>query len=290
MKIARIAPWVAVALVLPVDGDGAGPTRSAHARDRLFVMLSPNIPPEAPHVFSRYLEDGDYARVETLPDDVRVERRFRYALPTTLRRRWAGEPGLRHWTARGCGRGTPGTLVYDIEHWNLTPVAEQRSFAASIREGARLAVATGCHAYGVAPDASYLFGKAGGECDYDIGSARYRDIPWDRIDLIDLQVQDLVSDECFDDYGIHDYVAVASTVATHARARNPRVLVVAQVSFRLTPPARMSRAVAAVADVVDGVYLAYPTLTHPDACRYCTPGRVRAFLSELGRGPVLTPD
>lgn len=36
----------------------------------------------------------------------RIPRRNRYVLPTTLRRRWAGEPGLRHWMGRGCGPST----------------------------------------------------------------------------------------------------------------------------------------------------------------------------------------
>lgn len=81
---------------------------------RLFVMFSPNIPTEAPGVFGRFLRDDDYARVESLSTEVTVARGFRYALPTTLRRRWAGEPGLGHWTARGCGRETPGLLVYDL--------------------------------------------------------------------------------------------------------------------------------------------------------------------------------
>jgi hypothetical protein len=256
------------------------------ARRELFLLFSANAPRDAPGVFRDYLRRGDYVRLESLPRAARavVPRRRRYVLPTTLRERWAGEPGLRHWIRRGCAPHTAGTIVYDPEHWVLTPPREQDTIAHSIRTAARLVHATGCHRFGIAPEAGFMFGMSPEACTYSSTRARYREVPWEHVAIVDIQAQRLVGDHCWDDLGIDDYEAVIATIASFVRAHNPRASVVAQLSLRHTPPARMRAAIAAVADIVDGVFISYPSNNLETPCRYCSPANLHAVLAYLRGG------
>lgn len=244
-------------------------------------MFSARAPVDAPEVFRDHFTTRDYARVDTLPRDVDVARARRYALPTSLRERWAGWPGVRHWIGRGCGRGTPGLVVYDPERRDLTPPNEQRRIVGSIRRAARLVHGTGCHSFGLAPGATPLFGLDPGSCDFDLARGSYRRVPWRRVDLVDVQAQRLAGDDCATRDGIARYDDFVSSVAAYVRARNPRILVVTQVSFRDSAPARMIEALARVAPVVDGVYFSYPTTNDDIPCRYCTPSNMAALLDGL---------
>jgi hypothetical protein len=263
--------------------------------ERLFVMHSANAPREAPEVFRRYWRGTDLVRIESLEVEDPIPRRNRYVLPTTLRRRWAGEPGLRHWMDRGCGPSTPNLVVYDPERWSLTPVSEQEAFVQSVREAASTVRSSGCHEFGIAPGPDLLFGLDASSCRVELSAGAYRRIPWKRVDVVDIQAQRLLGDACFEREGIEGYVEAVRTMADYVRMRNPDIEVVAQLSFRDTPPARMRTALALVAGSLDGVFYSYPS-THPHTpCRYCSPrnllellrsvrGEETAMPSRMGKG------
>jgi hypothetical protein len=252
----------------------------------LFIMYSPNAPREAGGLVARYLRSGDYLRVESLPSRWRedVSRDHVYALPTTIREVWAGEPGLRHWVRLGCDPNTPGTLVYDPEHWALTPPAEQRAFPETVARAARLTATTGCHDFGLAAGATLMYGMAADGCDFRLETGLYRQVPWELVDILDVQAQLLLSDACTASAGVEAYARLVTSVAAFVRQRNPGVEIVAQVSLRATPPERMSAAIAAVSAVVDGIYVAFPSRAAGTRCTYCTPQDLRVLLELLRDG------
>ena len=246
-------------------------------------MFSPNVARYAARVVDGYLRPTDYVRVESVPPRwrARVNRRRVYALPTTTRASWAGEPGLRHWLRRGCGANTPGTLVYDPEHWALTPRIEQRAFPATVAHAARLTERTGCHRLGLAAGATLMYGMERRGCTYELQSGSYMDVAWELVEVVDIQAQLLLSDSCEAEAGIADYARLVTSVASLARRRNPGISVVAQVSLRQTPPERMRTAIAAVSGAVDGVYVAYPSRNTGSDCIYCTREDLRELLGYL---------
>jgi hypothetical protein len=268
---------VALSCARELRSHGTTPATVSH----LFIMYSANAPRDAPRDFKRYFTRSDYARVESLPPNFDVPRPHRYVLPTSLRERWAGDPGVRHWVRRGCGPGTPGLIVYDPEDRDLTPPSELRRLSVSVRRAARLVRSTGCHRFGLAPGSTPLFGLDPASCTYALEDGSYRELPWKAIDLIDIQAQRLLGDACVDEAGVEKYASVVTTLARFVRERNADIAVVSQVSFRDNPPARMREGIAAVADVVDGVYFSYPSLEPEIPCRYCTPMHLRMLLGFL---------
>ena len=238
---------------------------------------------ELPRMIEPYVAPRDYLRYEyaALVGGRSAATAHRYVLPATLRMRWAGEPGIRHWMSRSCARDDAPTIVYDPEHWELTPAPERRRFPAAARRAATLARSDGCDRFGLAPDGVLMFGLHPERCSYDLSAGRYRDVSWGPIDIVDIQAQLLISDNCAGRLGIDDYRSVVSSLATFVRRRNPNISVVAQVSFRHTPPDRMYRAIASVADVVDGIYFSYPSAGFQARCRYCSSENLRALLRFL---------
>jgi hypothetical protein len=244
---------------------------------------------DEPDIVRRFYAPRDYVRSDALPKGLDVARRRRYALPTSLRVRWEGFYGVRHWVRLGCGPSTPGTILYDPEERSLTPRPEQRDFPGSVRRAARLVNDTGCHDFGIAPGATLLFGFDPDACSHDLEQAPLGRLPWRQIDILDIQSQRLLSDHCWRHGGLETYRAVVDAIARFVRARNPSISVLAQVSFRYSPPQRMHTALAGVADEIDGFYFSYPT-TSPTPCRYCSVSNLTAFLeplrgNDVGRGP-----
>ena len=80
--------------------------------------------------------------------------------------------------------------------------------------------------------------------------------------------------------GVNHYRTVVEEVAAAARRGNPRVLIVAQLSFRHTPTARMVDAIEPIQNFIDGIYLAYPSRAAGE-CDYCSPEAVAALLEAL---------
>ncbi len=250
---------------------------------KLFVMYSANAPRDAPQLFERYFTEGDYARTESLSRPADVPRRFRYALPTTLRVQWNGEPGVRAWTRRGCGPDTPGTIVYDPEiRPDWTPPAEVERLAESIREAARLVRSTRCHLFGIAPGSLPFFGLDPHACEVDLDEGVYDDdLPWHTIDLVDVQVQRLIGEHCLQRDGLARYAETVTQLAAFLRRENPDIQVVAQVSFRDSDAFTMAQAIERVAEDVDGIFFSYPTTNADIPCLYCSPSELEALLRYL---------
>lgn len=246
-------------------------------------MYSAHVPREAPALFDRYFSHGDYARAESLRPDADVARRFRYALSTSLRVSWKGEPGIQHWTRRGCGPRTPGTIVYDPEiRPDWTPPREVENLTASIRRAARLVGRTGCHRFGIAPGSLPFFGLDPHRCEVDLDAGVHDDdLPWRSIDLVDIQAQRLIGEHCLARNGLGTYRETVSYLAAFFRRANPNVEVLAQVSFRDAPAQTMAEAITAVAPHVDGVFFSYPTTNADIPCRYCRVEELAALLRFL---------
>jgi hypothetical protein len=75
--------------------------------------------------------------------------------------------------------------------------------------------------------------------------------------------------------GVADYQKLVATVASYVRSKNPKIVVQAHVSFRVTPPAMMIQAIAAMAGSVDGFLLSYPLYSEH---LYCTPENLETVL------------
>jgi hypothetical protein len=278
--------WLLLCLAVVVAGCSGKPASETFPAfpsrtEDIFIMYSANAPRAAPGVFSQYLTPLDFVRIESLPRGVDVARKHRYVLPTSLRERWAGDAGVRYWVDRGCGPRTPGVIVYDPEDRDLTPVAEIRRLAASIRRASRLVASTGCHRFGLAPGPTPFFGLDPASCGYDLQLGDYKDVPWPDVDIIDIQAQRLLGGNCAHQQGVDTYYSLVSSVASFVRSRNPDIAVVAQVSFRDNPPERMTEAIARVADVIDGIYFSYPYTETQIPCRYCSPANLRTLLDFL---------
>jgi hypothetical protein len=277
-----IVAVVAILLAAPALGAPHGSSHTPSFRlGHLFLMYSANAPRAAPVLFERSLTERDYVRSESLPERVAVARDRRYVLPTSLRERWRGWPGVRHWVRRGCGGGTPGTIVYDPERRDLTPRREQNAFLRSVNRAARLVASTGCHRFGLAPGSAYLLGLDPSTCTYALESSFAREIPWRSVDIIDIQAQRLLGDHCISRGGLQRYASIVASIASLAREKNPSIRVVAQVSFRDNPPTHMRAGIASVAHVVDGIYFSYPSRNSAIPCTYCSRANLRALLDIL---------
>ncbi len=204
-----------------------------------------------------------------------IGRSHQFVLPTAL-------DGVRKYS--GCGTGKPGLVVYDIEHWNETPVSEQQQPGPSITAAARVTHADKCQLFAVAPDGQYM-GLKEGACSYDFDAGIYRRVDWTQVDLVSIQAQRLLSENCAGTLTVEDYAGFVSRAAAFLRSRNPKITVVSQFSFRYTSPGQMVEAMRKAAPSVDGFYLAYPS-NQKTPCRYCSPENVAEVLRAWRTGKV----
>jgi hypothetical protein len=225
----------------------------------------------------KHSTDRDYlsSRLGALLPDLadRIGRSRLYALPPSLR-------SIERTQAKGCGFGAPGLIVYDGEHWNETPVAEQIDMPNAIARGKLLIRrSAACHEYGVAPDGRYI-GLLPNTCEYDITKAIHRKINWSDIALFNIQAQRLLSNDCVAKRGVDAYVLFVTAIVKDVRKSNARTKISTQMSFRDAPPDRMIAAIIRLRGVVDGFYIAYPSNIGPP-CRYCSPNNLDTVLTAL---------
>jgi hypothetical protein len=254
MKIALLS-----ILAMLSGGAGAAP----------FVMIGNATDPRIFPVLDQYLRRGDYITEKLAAADPRLGRRLGrdhlYVLPGGL------AAVAKH---AGCGAGTPGVVVYDIEHWTDTPLAEQRQPGESIAAASRLVQATRCQTYALAPDGEFM---GLGDCRIDFNAGIYDRVDWSRVQLLSIQAQRLLSESCGGKLTVEDYAAFVSRVAAYVRAKNPAIKVVTQVSLRYTQPEQIVAAMRRVASQVDGFYVVYPAhSTRP--CNYCSPENLATVL------------
>ena len=117
-------------------------------------------------------------------------------------------------------------------------------------------------------------------CAYDLDAGIIRGIDWQGISLLVLQSQILLGDRCNNPAAIQRYVDFVAAIAGPVRAKSATVRIVAQFSFRHTPPERMIAAMRALRGVVAGYYIAYPSNVGP-RCRYCSPANLDAVLAAV---------
>jgi hypothetical protein len=152
-------------------------------------------------------------------------------------------------------------ILYDIEHWNLTPNYEKRDPIQSITKGSDI-VHSGGFQYGIAPDADYLLNY-------------YKEIDWRKIDFLTMQLQKFSQN-------ITQYSSFAKDISGFVKAVNPNIKVFAQVSFRYTDGDETIKAVKAVRGYIDGVNIIYLPGTERNLCfPNCTPENLNKTLSEI---------
>jgi hypothetical protein len=241
-----------------------------------FLMFASTSDPQVFPVLEQIMGPGDFISVKAANQAPKLGRRLgrehQFVLPGSLE-------GVRK--DAGCGAGSAGVVMYDIEHWNETPLAEQRQPGKSIAAGAEIVNGSGCQKFAVAPDGQFM-GLKESTCGYDFEAGLYRDVDWTGVDLLSIQAQRMLSDTCADKLTVDDYAGFVSRVAAYVKSKNPGITVVSQISLRYTPPEKLIAAMNRLNRVADGFYLVYPSHT-ANPCRYCTPANVDTVLRSVRR-------
>lgn len=273
--------WLRAALVAGAVVTGSASAAGGEAPMPFFMFTAAHFPDAGERraigdSLRRHVTADDYLSVELaakwpeLAD--RVGRGRVYALVPNHRL-------IAKHAAAGCGPGTAGLIVYDAEHWDATPDSEKADIVGAIARGKAIAMRSGCHAYGVTPDGEYA-GIAGQRCRYDVDAGILGRIDWQDVSLLVLQAQILLADRCNGPAALQRYVDVVTAAVRQVRAKSASVRVVAQFSFRHTPPERMIEAMRLLRGVVAGFYVAYPANVGPP-CRYCSPSNLDAVLAAV---------
>jgi len=171
-----------------------------------------------------------------------------------------------------------GLVLYDIEHWAATPAEEQKDPAAAIARASDAVRAYQGKRFGITPDGQFI-GIVAGKCAVDGSKNILPRIDMTKLDFVQFQAQRLLSDRCVQEGdGVKLYLSLVRAKAGDAKARNPKILTVAQFSFRYTPPERMIEMIRALSGAVDGFYLAYPATILGTRCEYCSPQNLERVL------------
>lgn len=226
-------------------------------------------------VLRRHATSDDYLGINVVmqfPDLAsRMSNAHLYTLPPSLAEVERAAMGK-------CGAGA-GLIIYDGEHWSATPPNEQADMVTAIARGNTIVHQTGCQDYGIAPDGQYI-GIAPGTCRHDLAASIHRGIDWTGITLFDIQAQRLLGSNCTKRAGVDTYIGAVRSIAADVRARSSIPNIVAQLSFRLTPPDRMIPAIRQLSGIADGFYIAYPRNVGT-ACSYCSPANLDQVLQAI---------
>jgi hypothetical protein len=252
---------LAIALLILLPHAGAAP----------FLMFASTSDPTVFPVLEKFLTREDYAGAKIAakaPAIARhIESQHQFVLPGSIE-------GVKKYA--GCAATDPGIVMYDIEHWTDTPASEQSQPAKSVAAAARIVHASKCQQFALAPDGQFM-GLKEGVCAYDFEAGIYRSIDWTQVDLLSVQAQRLLSDACADQLTVDDYAGFVSRVAAYVKSKNPKILVVSQLSFRYTPPEKIVLAISKLAQGIDGFYLIYPA-GQKTPCHYCSAQNVATVL------------
>lgn len=230
-------------------------------------------------VVDKYFRKGDYVNINAAEPFPELRKRIG---KDNLFRLSPSIAEMQRWTSMACGDpDSPGLIIYDIEKWEATSAQERADVPGSLARAANLVKATGCRSYGIAPARAYLSGSED-QCSAVPGALPRRGIEWRDVRVLVIQAQGLLRDKCLGVGGIENYRSYVAELARIARARNPDVVVLAEVSFNRSRPEVMVEAINRTKDVADGFYLAYPTSMK---CEYCNPAALEWVLSRF-RTPV----
>ncbi len=236
-------------------------------------------------ILQTYVTSRDYLSlrlIQQFPElNNRVARSHQFVLPTSLY-------SARKEIEKGCGPNTPGLIIYDGEHWPNTPANEQMQMQATIDIAQKIVATNSCHDYAIAPDAEFI-GISPKTCSYNLsaavrpgslGAAVRPSSSWSSISLIDIQAQILLAQKCSLTAGVDNYVKFVTAFVENVRAKTDHPSIIAQLSFRHTPPATMVSAIRKLTGIVDGFYMAYPA-NQEGPCEYCAPVNLETVLRAL---------
>ncbi|GEM_PF-2058343 len=130
----------------------------------------------------------------------------------------------------------PDVVLYDIEHWDKTPLAERNDPVGSISKAADIAHQAGFGS-GVAPDKRFLL-------------QYYKQIDWHKIDFLVMQLQSIANN-------VTEYSANSSLVADFVKSENPSTKVFVQASLVKSDPSQIAAAASSVRNIVDGILVFY---------------------------------
>ena len=173
--------------------------------------------------------------------------------------------------------GNPGMLLYDLEHWALTPLWEQNNPVQAIAQAAAIAHGAGLR-FGVTPDMkftgwSYLGAKHG--CAFTLSNGVVPGVNWAQVDALTLELQRPANFACSPNGNFSQMVSVVTQVANIVRQQNPNIYINAEFSLGEEPPSTIIAAANSIKSIVNGIYVAY-TYTG-----YSTPANVSATLAGL---------
>ncbi|HEY2665514.1 MAG TPA: hypothetical protein VGK51_01605 [Actinomycetota bacterium] len=172
-------------------------------------------------------------------------------------------------------------ILYDVEAWSLTPIAEQANPVGSIATAARLVHGAGLQ-FIAAPGVDLMGRLHPGQGPYyrSYVATRFAGAASDSADIFVVQAQTYQNDPA-------TYGTFVRQVAAQARAAHPGVLVLAGLSTgphgEPTTADAMLAAVAATGGTVDGYWLNIPGPgPQCPACGPPNPGIALEFLRKLG--------
>lgn len=221
-------------------------------------------------VLTKYFTPRDYIGLEwrKVPElNSRIPVAHTFAIPGSVAncKRAAADPQI-------------GLVMYDVEHWDATPKEEQADPVPSVLKAAEAVREYPGKSFGITPDGQYIGIKAG-KCELDNAANIVPRVDLTRLDVVQFQSQRLLGDKCLKEDGARLYSELIVANAKAAKTRNPKILAVAQFSFRFTPPERMIEKIRELAGVVDGFYLAYPATALGIKCDYCSAENLERVLS-----------
>lgn len=161
----------------------------------------------------------------------------------------------------------PNMIVYDIEHWPLTPDSEKADPAASISQAADLVHAAG-YKFGVTPDRQYLL-------------SLYLSIDYSKVDTIIMQMQKVAFDTS-------SLTANVKAISDYAKSKNPAVQVMLQYSLQYSKPDDIISTTSLIRDKIDGISIIY--FTDPSgSCATCNIASLESVLTSLGGSTPVKP-
>ncbi len=242
-----------------------GAITAAYGATPFFLFDAAPIDPGVFPVLERYFQNMDFVGARLLDADANLRQKTDRAHQVELAN---GLDMVQAVVNKGCGAGSPGTI------WYLSPpvgTAEAANPIGSIESAVRAIHASGCHQAGVIPTAQFWGYSAA--CYYDLAASPYQQVDWTQVDRLNIQGESFLKVGC--KTGVTDYQKLVATVASYVRAKNPNIVVLAHVTFRVTPPAMMIQAITAMAGSVDGFLLAYPLYSEH---LYCTAENLETVL------------
>jgi hypothetical protein len=250
---------------------------NAAAADPFFMFVAhrfdaPGEDKAVSRVLTKYFTSRDYIGAEwrKVPElSNRIPIAHTFAIPGSIEgaRRAAADPQI-------------GLVMYDIEHWDATPKSEQTDPIPAVLRASDVVRDYPGKSFGITPDGQYI-GIRAGKCELDTAANIVNKVDLTRLDVVLFQSQRLLGDKCVKEDGVKLYSELISSNAKAAKKRNPKILVVAQFSFRFTPPERMIEKIRELSVEVDGVYLAYPATSLGIKCAYCSPENLERVLAAV---------